>query len=356
MAPLIIEFQKNLNFEVKVAVTAQHREMLDQVLNFFEIVPDFDLDLMKQDQDLFTLTSGIISGLKPVLEKVKPDYVFVHGDTTTAMAASIAAYYSKCKICHIEAGLRTYNKYSPYPEELNRQIISKIADIHFAPTLAAKENLLREGIADSSIIVTGNTVIDALYYGLQKIEDIENEEINFLKKVLDTSRNIILVTGHRRENYGQGMANICEALGNIAKENKDVQLVYPVHLSPNVANVVNKSLSGIENVILIKPLAYPAFIWLMNKSTFIITDSGGIQEEAPSLGKPVIVIRETTERHEAVVAGTVIVAGTDKETIINESKSLLNDKERLYNMSLIQNPYGDGKACGRIVDYIDNDT
>src|SRR5690606_5810820 len=228
MAPLVQKFLKNKNFDTKVCVTAQHREMLDQVLNFFEIVPDFDLDLMKQDQDLFTLTSGIISGLKPVLEKVKPDYVFVHGDTTTAMAASIAAYYSKCKICHIEAGLRTYNKYSPYPEELNRQIISKIADIHFAPTLAAKENLLREGIADSSIIVTGNTVIDALYYGLQKIEDIENEEINFLKKVLDTSRNIILVTGHRRENYGQGMANICEALGNIAKENKDVQLDYPV--------------------------------------------------------------------------------------------------------------------------------
>lgn len=354
MAPLIIEFQNDQNFEVKVAVTAQHREMLDQVLNFFEIVPDFDLDLMRQDQDLFTLTSGIICGLKPVLEEVQPDYVFVHGDTTTAMAASIAAYYSKCKICHIEAGLRTYNKYSPYPEELNRQIISKIADIHFAPTSAAKENLLKEGIDDSSIIITGNTVIDALQYGLQKVEVIENDEIRYLENLLDTTQPIILVTGHRRENQGQGFIDICIALATIAKENENVQIVYPVHRSPGVANVVNKNLSGIKNIKLIKPLAYPAFIWLMNKSTFIITDSGGIQEEAPSLGKPVIVMRQITERQEAVDAGIVIMAGTDIDTIVNESKSLLYDKERFNNLSKIINPYGDGKACKRIVEYINN--
>jgi len=352
MAPLVKEFQKDKTFETKVCVTAQHREMLDQVLDFFDIIPDYDLNLMKPNQNLYTLTADIITELKTVLEDFKPDYVYVHGDTTTTMSASLAAFYSGAQICHVEAGLRTHNKRSPFPEEINRQVTGRIADYHFAPTEASKDNLLRENIEESTILVTGNTVIDALFDSSKRVKDLDNAEINTLKQLVDPSKKLILVTGHRRENHGQGFINICEALKEIAVNNQDVQIIYPVHLNPNVKKPVYEILSDIGNIHLIDPLAYPAFVWLMNESYLIITDSGGVQEEAPSLGKPVLVMRDTTERPEAVDAGTVILVGTDKDRIISEASSLLHDRARYNEMSALHNPYGDGKACKRIVNFI----
>lgn len=352
MAPLVKEFQRQSVFNTKVCVTAQHREMLDQVLDFFEIIPDYDLDLMKHDQNLYTLTSDIILGLKPILEDFQPDYVFVHGDTTTSLAASIASFYSGAKVCHVEAGLRTNNKYSPFPEEINRQITGRIADYHFAPTIQSKNNLLRENISEDSIIVTGNTVIDALLDSSIKVNAIKNKEIEELKILVDKTKKLILVTGHRRENHGQGFINICEALKEIALNNTDVQIIYPVHLNPNVKEPVYKILGAIDSVDLIAPLAYPAFVWLMSQSYIIITDSGGVQEEAPSLGKPVLVMRDTTERPEAVNAGTVILVGTDKNKIVNKCNYLLNNIANYQQMSALHNPYGDGKACRRIAEHI----
>ncbi|EJL74893.1 non-hydrolyzing UDP-N-acetylglucosamine 2-epimerase [Chryseobacterium populi] len=352
MAPLVKEFLKHDDFDTKVCVTAQHREMLDQVLDFFDIQPDYDLDLMRPNQNLYSLTADIITQLKPVLEDFKPDFVYVHGDTTTTMAASIASFYSGAKVCHVEAGLRTHNKRSPFPEEINRQVAGRIADYHFAPTINSKNNLLQENVKDNSILVTGNTVIDALLDSSARIDTIENQEIEYLKTIVDSDKKLILVTGHRRENHGQGFINICEALKEIGVNNPDIQIIYPVHLNPNVKVPVYEILSGIDNIQLIDPLAYPAFVWLMNQSYMIITDSGGVQEEAPSLGKPVLVMRDTTERPEAIDAGTVILVGTDKNKIVSETQNLLDDKNRYQSMSELHNPYGDGKACARIAEFI----
>lgn len=352
MAPLVKAFKDDKTFETKVCVTGQHREMLDQVLDFFDIEPDYDLNLMRPNQNLYTLTSDIIIGLKEVLEDFKPEFVFVHGDTTTTLASSIASFYSGAKVCHVEAGLRTFNKRSPFPEEINRKITGVIADYHFAPTQKSKDNLLAEGVNEETIIVTGNTVIDALLQSSKKVENINNLEIEFLKSIIIKNKKIILVTGHRRENHGQGFINICEALKDIAINNSDVQIIYPVHLNPNVKEPVYKILSNIDNIKLINPLAYPAFVWLMNQSYLIITDSGGVQEEAPSLGKPVLVMRDTTERPEAVDAGTVILVGTDKEKIIMECEKLLNDQALYNTMSELHNPYGDGNACEKIVEFL----
>lgn len=354
MAPLVKEFQKSDQFITRVCVTAQHREMLDQVLDFFEIKPEYDLNLMKPGQNLYGLTAAIITELQPVLEAFKPNYVYVHGDTTTTMAASIAGFYAGAKVCHVEAGLRTFNKYAPFPEEINRSITGRIADYHFAPTQTSYDNLVRENIAKESILITGNTVIDALIESVAKVDTIVDKEIEYLKTIVDFDKKLILVTGHRRENHGQGFINICEALREIAASHPEVQIIYPVHLNPKVQKPVYEILNDIKNVNLIDPLAYPAFVWLMNKSELIITDSGGVQEEAPSLGKPVLVMRDTTERPEAVDAGTVILVGTDKQKIVAEANILLKDNEKYAQMSKLHNPYGDGKACERIVEFIDN--
>ncbi|MGM5469161.1 non-hydrolyzing UDP-N-acetylglucosamine 2-epimerase [Flavobacteriaceae bacterium LMO-SS05] len=357
MAPLIKEFQKNKEiFTTKVCITAQHREMLDQVLSFFEIVPDYDLDLMKPNQDLYHLTADIITSLKPILEEFQPDYVFVHGDTTTTMAASLAAFYSGAKVCHVEAGLRTFNKRSPFPEEMNRSVTGSISDFHFSPTATSKQNLLNENISESTILVTGNTVIDALQFSAQRVTSSEysDKEVEYLKGILDDSKKLVLVTGHRRESHGQGFINICTALKQIVIENSDTQIVYPVHLNPKVQKPVYELLGKINNIKLISPLSYPAFVWLMNQSYLIITDSGGVQEEAPSLGKPVLVMRDTTERPEAVEVGTVLLVGTNKEAIFEEANRLLNNKEAYDKMSRLHNPYGDGKACKKIVEFILN--
>ena len=351
MAPLYKVFKDVKSFETRICVTAQHREMLDQVLDFFEIVPDYDLDLMAPNQNLYSLTSKIIEDLKNVLEDFRPDLVFVHGDTTTSMAASIASFYSGAKVCHVEAGLRTYNIYSPFPEEMNRQITSKIASFHFAPTEESKQNLIKEFINQDNILVTGNTVVDALLYSSDIVDSFSSNEIDELKNLIDDNKKIILVTGHRRENHGEGFINICQALKDIAANN-DVQIIYPVHLNPNVKEPVNKILSNISNVKLIDPLSYPSFVWLMKKSYLIITDSGGVQEEAPSLGKPVLVMRDTTERPEAVKAGTVILVGTNKEVIVNECEKLLNNEDLYMKMSHKNNPYGDGFASDRILKFI----
>lgn len=349
MAPLVKEFQKYSNlFETKVCVTAQHREMLDQVLNFFEIVPDYDLNLMRPGQNLYQLSADVITGLKTVLEDFKPDFSFVHGDTTTSMTAALASFYAGVKICHVEAGLRTYNKHAPFPEEMNRQLTSRLTDINFAPTQKAKENLQEEK-AGGIIEVTGNTVIDALLFAVDKLSNYSDKEIETLKENIDFSKKILLVTGHRRENFGEGFVNICKALLDIAKS-ENIEIVYPVHLNPNVQDPVNTLLSGQNNIKLIKPLAYPAFVWLMNKSHVILTDSGGIQEEAPSLGKPVLVMRETTERPEAVTAGTVKLVGTNQDKIIKEIKRLFEDNIYYQEMQKVHNPYGDGLAVKRIVD------
>ena len=352
MAPLVKEFQKHPDvFETKVCVTAQHREMLDQVLGFFEIKPDYDLDLMKPGQNLYGLTAEIITNLKPVLEGFDPDYVFVHGDTTTTMAGSIASFYNGAKVCHVEAGLRTHNKLSPFPEEINRQITGRVCDYHFAPTTTSKENLLKENIQEDTILVTGNTVIDALLVSVEKVNQEPSELIKNLSTTLG-DKELILVTGHRRENHGTGFIRICEALKEIAQDNTERLIVYPVHLNPKVQEPVKRILTDVANVLLIDPLAYQDFIWMMNRAKIIITDSGGVQEEAPSLGKPVLVMRDTTERPEAVDAGTVILVGTNKDLIVTEALDLLNNANRFQQMSLLHNPYGDGKACKRIVDFI----
>jgi len=355
MAPLVKAFAKeNNSFETKVCVTAQHREMLDQVLDFFDIAPDYDLDLMKPGQNLFGLTADIITSLQTVLEDFEPDFVYVHGDTTTTMAGSIAAFYSGAKVCHVEAGLRTYDKRAPFPEEINRQITGRVADFHFAPTTKARDNLRKEQTPQTHIAVTGNTVIDALLDSVERVSDLQNPEIESLEKQIGPEEKVILVTGHRRENHGQGFIRICEALKEIAETHNDVRIIYPVHLNPKVKKPVYRLLSGISNIDLINPLSYPSFVWLMNQSYMIITDSGGVQEEAPSLGKPVLVMRDTTERPEAVKEGTVLLVGTDKNKIIEQANSLLTDKNRYEKMSALHNPYGDGKACRRIIDFIKN--
>ena len=332
MAPLVKEFQKHTDaFETKVCVTAQHREMLDQVLDLFEITPDYDLDIMKPGQDLYDVTSNVLLGMKTVLTNFKPDVVFVHGDTSTTFAASLASFYQQIKVAHIEAGLRTGDIYSPWPEEANRQLTTQITAYHFAPTSTSKENLLKENVSEKSIEVTGNTVIDALFLALEKIKSNVTFEEDVVKTI-ETAVNhstfnvqnskFILVTGHRRENHGQGFINICQALKTLAENNQDVHIVYPVHLNPNVQKPVKELLSDIPNVHLIEPLQYEQFIYMMDKSTFIITDSGGVQEEAPSLGKPVLVMRDTTERPEALDAGTVKLVGTNTQLIIDEAQKV----------------------------------
>lgn len=350
MIPLVKEFHKfSRDFETKICVTAQHREMLDQVLAFFEVVPDFDLNLMKPGQNLYNLTADVLTGMKDVLEDFRPDYVLVHGDTSTSTAASLAAFYFGAKVCHIEAGLRTFDKHSPFPEEINRQITGRIADFHFAPTEEAKKNLLLENVKEDKIFVTGNTVIDALLYSVKEVNShYINDEIIHLNAIIDLSSDLILVTGHRRENHGQGFLNICAALLEIAKE-PNVQVIYPVHLNPNVLGPVSKLLANVNNIHIIPPLTYPSFVWLMDKSKIILTDSGGIQEEAPSLGKPVLVMRNTTERPEAVEAGTVILVGANKEKIVFETLKLLREKDYYTDMSHLHNPYGDGNSASKIV-------
>ena len=352
MSPLVKEFKKYPKlFDTKVCVTAQHREMLDQVLDFFEIKADYDLNLMKPGQDLYHLTASIIVSLKMILEELAPDYVFVHGDTTTTMAASIASFYSGAKVCHVEAGLRTNNKLSPFPEEINRQVTGRICDYHFAPTETSKKNLLNENICNSSILVTGNTVIDALISSVDKVNHNPSQLVqNLSKKIGD--KEIILVTGHRRENHGAGFERICNAIKRIAADDKTRLIIYPVHLNPKVQHTVNRILKGINNIVLIDPLEYQDFIWLMNKSKIIITDSGGVQEEAPSLGKPVLVMRDTTERPEAVEAGTVKLVGTNEDLIVCQSIELLTNKKSYQKMSKLHNPYGDGLASKRIVEFI----
>lgn len=352
MAPLVKEFKKNTkDFDTRVCVTAQHREMLDQVLVFFQIVPDYDLNLMEPGQSLYGLTAKIITSLKHVLEDFKPDFVYVHGDTTTTMAGSIAAFYFGAKVCHVEAGLRTHNKLSPFPEEINRQVTGRIADYHFAPTTTSKENLLNENIQEEHILVTGNTVIDALLDSVNKVNDSPSDLVTLLSEKIE-DREVVLITGHRRENHGIGFENICKALKRVAEDNFNRLIIYPVHLNPKVKEPVNRILGKVSNILLIDPLAYQDFIWLMNRAKIIITDSGGVQEEAPSLGKPVLVMRNTTERPEAVDAGTVILVGTDEELIVSKALHLLNNKVAFDRMSKLHNPYGDGKACQRIVEFI----
>ena len=355
MAPLVREFMKHTNsFLTKVCITAQHREMLDQVLTFFEVKPDYDLNLMKPNQNLHSLTADIITNLKPILEKFNPDYVYVHGDTTTTMASSIAAFYSGAKICHVEAGLRTFNIRAPFPEEMNRSITAIVSDFHFSPTSNSMSNLVRENIHEKNILITGNTVIDALKFSSKKVNTsgYSDPEIDTLKQQIEITKKLILVTGHRRENHGQGFLNICEAIKKIALKHTDCQIIYPVHLNPNVQKPVYEFLSGISNIKLIHPLSYPAFVWLMEKSYLIITDSGGVQEEAPSLGKPVLVMRDTTERPEAVEAGTVLLVGTDVDEIVSQTNKLLCDRNFYNSMSMRHNPYGDGYSCKKIVKFI----
>ena len=352
LAPVIHELNNHKSdFDVKVCVTAQHREMLDQVLGFFDIKPDYDLNVMKKGQNLFELTSRLLLGLQDILQNEHFDLVLVHGDTTTTLVSSLAAYYSKIKVAHIEAGLRTHDKFAPFPEEVNRSITGRLADIHFAPTEKARQNLISEGISEESIIVTGNTVIDALYQGLDIVKENANSSIQSIDEMIDVSKKMILVTGHRRENFGDGFLNICKALKEIS-DREDVQIIYPVHLNPNVQKPVYDILGESPNVLLLDPQPYETFIHLMNKSYIIITDSGGIQEEAPSLGKPVLVMRDTTERPEAVEAGTVILVGTDKDKIVNNAVTLLDDSDAYEDMSLKHNPYGDGKASARIAEYL----
>ncbi len=356
MAPVVRALNGKL--EVKVCVTAQHREMLDQVLDLFEIIPDYDLDIMKPGQDLFDVTSNVLSGMKQVLSEEQPDVVLVHGDTTTTMATSMAAFYLNIPVGHVEAGLRTYNIHSPFPEEFNRQITTKITQFHFAPTENARQNLLNEQVMEQQIYVTGNTVIDALFSMVEKarVADYSDdilEQIQFLSREKDNLPRIILVTGHRRENFGQGFEEVCRALRDIALENSDVQIIYPVHLNPNVREPVNRILSDINNIHLVEPMEYLSFIKLMDASYLILTDSGGIQEEAPSLGKPVLVMRDTTERPEAVEAGTVKLVGTDEKEIVRVVNQLLTNKKVYKNMSKAHNPYGDGHASQAICNVLE---
>ena len=356
MAPVIKAFKDEKIFDTKVCVTGQHRQMLDQVLDLFDIKPDYDLNIMELGQDLFDITANVLSGMKNILSEYSPDLVLVHGDTSTTSATAIAAFYQKIKVGHIEAGLRTGNIYSPWPEEVNRQISGVIANYHFAPTPTSMENLLKENKNKENILVTGNTVIDALFLVLDKIEKDAKLKNTILKSISDqykfnSDKKIILVTGHRRENFGEGFTNICKALKKIADNNHDVDIVYPVHLNPNVQKPVKNILSNSKNIYLINPLSYENFIYLMSKSYFIITDSGGVQEEAPSLGKPVLVLRNTTERPEALEAGTVKLVGTNFEAIVNESQKFLDDEKEYKKMSKAHNPYGDGSASKRIVNF-----
>ena len=356
MAPLIKAFKEEQIFEIRVCVTAQHRQMLDQVLDIFDIKPDYDLDIMKPSQDLFDVTANVLLGMRKVLTDFNPDIILVHGDTTTTSAASLAAFYHKIKVGHIEAGLRTGNIYSPWPEEANRQITSVLANYHFAPTITSQKNLLKENKDKESILVTGNTVIDALFIVLDKIEKDEELKSKIVASISSQynfkhDKKIILVTGHRRENFGDGLISICEALKTIAENNPDVDIVYPVHLNPNVQKPVRRMLSDAKNIYLIEPLSYENFIYMMSISYFIITDSGGVQEEAPSLGKPVLVMRDATERPEAVEAGTVKIVGTDSRVIIDESQKLLDNLDEYNKMSRAHNPYGDGSASKKIVNF-----
>ncbi|CAM3373437.1 UDP-N-acetylglucosamine 2-epimerase [Klebsiella spallanzanii] len=356
MAPLVHALAKDPHFEAKVCVTAQHREMLDQVLKLFSIVPDYDLNIMQPGQGLTEITCRILEGLKPVLESFKPDVVLVHGDTTTTMAASLAAFYQRIPVGHVEAGLRTGDLSSPWPEEGNRTLTGHLATYHFAPTETSRQNLLRENIADGRITITGNTVIDALFWVRDRAlsdESLRNE-LTQRYPFLANGKKMILVTGHRRESFGRGFEQICQALAEIAANNPDVQIVYPVHLNPNVSEPVNRILGHVDNVILIEPQDYLPFVWLMNRAWLILTDSGGIQEEAPSLGKPVLVMREMTERPEAVSAGTVCLVGTDSQRIVNEVTRLLQDESAYQAMSRAHNPYGDGQACHRILSALKN--
>ncbi len=358
MAPLCSELAARPDqFEARVCVTAQHREMLDQVLDFFGIVPDYDLDLMRPGQSLHTITADILTGLKPIIEEFRPDYTLVHGDTATSTAAALACYFSHLKVGHVEAGLRTYDKWSPFPEELNRQITGRIADLHFAPTEAARQNLMSEKTEPQNIVVTGNTVIDALQMSVAKVNATEytNPEIDKLREIIGQGPNydeFILVTGHRRENFGRGFINICHALKNIVSARPQTKIIYPVHLNPNVQEPVRQILGQVAGIHLIAPLSYPSFVWAMDKARLIITDSGGVQEEAPSLGKPVLVMRDTTERPEAVEAGTVILVGTDRERIRTQALELLSNPVRYNAMTHINNPYGDGTASCRIADHL----
>lgn len=348
----LVHHLKISNFETKVCVTAQHREMLDQVLDFFEVIPDFDLNIMKPNQTLNELCGRIFSKFDIVLDEFKPDIVLVHGDTSTSSICALASFHRGVKVAHVEAGLRTYNKFSPFPEELNRQITGRIADFHFAPTITSENNLLSENVSKESITVTGNTVIDSLLWTVEKLKSgYTNDKINAIKSFVDFSKKIILVTGHRRENFGEGFLNICKSLSHIANHN-DVEIVFPVHLNPNVQEPVMRLLSEHKNIHLIDPLDYPSFVWIMSKSHLIITDSGGVQEEAPSLGKPVLVMRDTTERPEAVDAGTVKLVGTDFEKITNATNELLSDDLSYQNMAKKHNPYGDGNANNRILEFL----
>jgi len=377
MAPLVKEFEKHPeSFETVVAVTGQHREMLDQVLSLFEIVPDYDLNIMKKGQDLYDVTSRVLLGMRDVLRDAKPDVLFVHGDTTTSTASALAGFYEQIPVAHIEAGLRTYNRYSPWPEEMNRQLTGRLATMHFAPTQLSRENLLSENVSEEQITVTGNTVIDALYWVLNKIEstaDIEQHVLSTLddfglpdsvvsswKPDAADARKLVLITGHRRENFGGGFLNICNAIKALAERYADVDFVYPMHLNPNVRKPIQEVFERTSvdatgkqgNVHFIEPLDYLPFVYLMNKSSLVLTDSGGIQEEAPGLGKPVLVMRDTTERPEALDAGTVRLVGTDQELIVSEVSRLLDDDEHYLQMSRAHNPYGDGHACGRIVNFL----
>lgn len=364
MAPLVKEFQKYPEtFKTIVCVTGQHRQMLDQVLQLFEIVPDYDLNIMKQGQDLYDVTARVLTGMRDVLKESQPDVVLVHGDTTTSTAAALAAFYQQIPVGHVEAGLRTHNIYSPWPEEMNRQITGRIATYNFAPTPLSKSNLLREAVAEESITVTGNTVIDALYWVVNKIKEDKalNAELqNLLVQAgydvtrLAGGRKLVLITGHRRENFGDGFINMCTAIRDLTQKYPDVDFVYPMHLNPNVRKpiheVFGEDLSNLGNMFFIEPLEYLSFVYLMEKSNIVLTDSGGIQEEAPGLGKPVLVMRDTTERPEALEAGTVKLVGTDYDKIVNEVSLLLDDQAHYDTMSKAVNPYGDGLACGRIVE------
>ncbi len=348
MAPLVKELEKREQIESKVCVTAQHREMLDQVLELFDIKPDFDLNIMKTKQTLTGITSRVLEGLEEVFKEEKPDMILVHGDTTTTFAGSLAAFYQQIKVGHVEAGLRTFNKYFPFPEEMNRKLTGSLADLHFAPTKGSKENLLREGINESDIYVTGNTVIDAMKHTVEEDYVFENDELNNI----DFNKKIIMITAHRRENWGEGIENICIALNKIVEQNEDVELVYLVHLNPVVKDVVYERLGGKDRVHLLSPLDTKETHNLMNRSFMVMTDSGGLQEEAPHLGKPVLVLRDVTERPEAVEAGTVKLVGTNIDQIVNEANELLTNSESYSRMSKSINPYGDGVASRRIVDAI----
>ena len=359
MAPLCHALEKNSDFfNTTICVTGQHREMLDQVLNIFSISPHVDLSIMKKGQDLTDITSSILLKMRDVISQYKPDLILVHGDTTTTIATSMAAFYAKIQVAHIEAGLRTYDMSAPFPEEFNRQITSKISNWHFAPTKLSKMNLINEGVKNESIEITGNTVIDALFWVIERLEhdsDRKNSVVAFISNKLNfdwINSKYILITGHRRENFGKGFISICEAISNLAAKYKDINFVYPVHLNPNVQDPVNLLLSKHTNIYLIEPLEYEPFLYLLKHSYLVLTDSGGIQEEAPSLGKPVLVMRDVTERPEAVEAGTVKLVGANKDKIIKEVSELIDNTEKYKNMSLAHNPYGDGKASEKIVNFL----